>query len=64
MYLISPSRPASATATALRSFATSMPTNTSLGVVMIRPPMKRIEFYPTPSQSFFVRLEGRFFAPA
>src|SRR3954469_18409958 len=37
----SPSRPASATATALRSLATSIPTKASLVSAMVRPPLVR-----------------------
>src|SRR4051794_40097646 len=44
----SPSRPASATATALRSFATSIPTNASLISAMVRPPMVRRGSYHSP----------------
>src|SRR4051794_17960305 len=46
--LTSPSRPASATATALRSFATSIPTNASLISAMVRPPMVRRGSYHSP----------------
>src|SRR3954469_14824066 len=44
----SPSRPASATATALRSFATSIPTNASLISAMVHPPLVRRGSYHSP----------------
>jgi hypothetical protein len=64
MYRISPSRSASAIATALRSFATSIPTKAPFGVVMIGPPLMRTDFYRYDLRIFLRSAEAsRFFAP-
>src|SRR5690349_8808883 len=48
----SPSRPASATATALRSLATSIPTKASLISAMVRPPLvRRGSYHPAGGRS-------------
>src|SRR3954451_11354864 len=48
----SPSRPAAATATALRSFATSIPTKASLVSAMVRPPLvRRGSYHPAGGRS-------------